>query len=232
MAIPYFPPTRESDLVSWAANFATKISATPTAFGLTAGQATAFSALNTTWASAYTTATEHGTNSSAAIIAKNTAKQNLLNGGNGARQLVAIVRAFPTILKSQLADLGIRPRDVSPTPVPPPEFAPQLSIVSVAGRTVKIRLRDQENIDRRGKPSGVQGASVMTFVGATPPADPLEWSLMTNTSKTVIDLEFPSTVPAGSLVWITAFWFNARKQSGPAAAFQSTNIAGGMAMAA
>lgn len=232
MPIPYFPPPREADLVSWSANFATKISATPVAFGLTAAQATAFSALNSTWASAYTTASEHGTNSSAAIIAKNTAKQNLLNGGNGARQLVAIVRAFPTITKSQLADLGIRPRDVVPTPVPPPARAPDLSIVSVAGRTVKIRMRDAENPDRRGKPVGVQGASVMTFVGAAPPADPLDWSLMLNTSRTVVDLEFPSTVPAGSLVWISAFWFNARKQTSPAAAIQSTNIAGGLAMAA
>src|SRR4051812_29715033 len=95
MAIPLFPPTREADLLAWSVNWSNLISATPTVFGLTAGQATAYATLHSTFATAYATAIEPSTNSTSAIIAKNTAKENLVNGPGGARALVAIVQAFP-----------------------------------------------------------------------------------------------------------------------------------------
>src|SRR5947207_2572088 len=40
-----FLPDQDQDLEAWAANFDTRITATPTAFGLVAGDATAFHAL-------------------------------------------------------------------------------------------------------------------------------------------------------------------------------------------
>jgi hypothetical protein len=47
-----FVPTREADLLAWSRNFDNLISATPTAFGLTAAQATAYSTLHTNFAKA------------------------------------------------------------------------------------------------------------------------------------------------------------------------------------
>src|SRR5688572_17214575 len=95
MPVPIFPPTKEADLVTWSDNFSTLISATPTTFGLTAAQATAFGALNSLWLSAHDTASKPSTNSKANIIAKNQAKENMLRGANGAWELVDIVQAFP-----------------------------------------------------------------------------------------------------------------------------------------
>jgi hypothetical protein len=59
-----------------------------------------------------------------------------------------------------------------------------------------------------------------------------QWTFLANTSKGTVDADIPATVPTGSNVWLTAFWFNARKQSSRPAAPQSTSIGGGMAMAA
>jgi hypothetical protein len=232
MSIPVFPPSREADLLAWSANFDQFITATPEAFGLTAAQATAYAALHAAFAAAYEVAIEPSTNSKSAINAKNVAKESLVNGPGGARQLVAIVQAFPGTTDPMRTDLGLKVRDYEPTPAPVPALAPNLSIVSSVGRTVAIRLRDASNSRNRGKPEGVQGAAVLTHVGETPPADPQQWALAFNTSLTSCDVVFPMSVPAGSKVWITSFWFNARKQSGPAAAAQTAVISDGLAQAA
>jgi hypothetical protein len=48
----------------------------------------------------------------------------------------------------------------------------------------------------------------------------------------VVDVEFPADAANGATVWLTAFWFNPRAQSGPACQPISTNIPGGLSMAA
>ena len=37
-----------------------------------------------------------------------------------------------------------------------------------------------------------------------------------STSRTLVDVDFPITLPAGTRVWFTAYWFNPRLQAGPA----------------
>lgn len=227
-----FIPSREPELNEFAINFNTKVAASPTTYGLTAGQATAFTALFNAWASAYTAAITPATRTHPVILAKNQAKVNLIDGVGGIRQLARIVQAAPAVTAQQKADLGLPVRDAEPTPVPPPSSAPALTILSTMQRVVKIRLRDVDNPDRRGMPDGVDGAAVLYFVGEDQPDNMEDWSFMMNTTRTLLDVEFSSTIAAGSKVWLTAFWFNQRKESGPAAAPQCTNIASGLAQAA
>lgn len=232
MPIPIFEPKKDADLVTWSSNFQTKITATPTAYGLTAAQATAYTTLNTAWSTAYNRATNPNTNSKQAIIAKNTARHNLVDGVGGAWQLVDVVQAFPATTNDMRGELGLRIPDTSMTPIPAPATAPDLSIVATMGRIIKVRLRDQENPDRRGKPDGVNGATVLFYAGETAPADPAVWVFLANTSKTALDVEIPAAVAAGAKVWLTAFWFNNRKQSSPAATPESTRVSDGLAAAA
>lgn len=234
---PVFQPSREADLLAWSVNFSAKITATPTAYGLTSIQAGGYAALHTAFANAYATATNPNTNSKQSTAAKDQAKATLLTARNGAKELVRVVQAFPTITNAQRVELGLRIPDASPTPIPPPTSVPEFSIVSTMGRTVRVRLRDIDNPDRRGKPVGVVGATVLLFVGETPtspvpPADPSAWVFLVNTSKTIVDLDIPASVPAGAKLWLTAFWFNNRKQASPAATPQSTRISDGLAQAA
>ncbi len=226
MAESYLP-TREAELLAWANNFATLIKSTPSAYGLTEPQAAAFETLNVAFANAY--AVSKGPDRGPE--ATETKKQAKFAMIADARKLVRIIQSYPGTTNELRIGLQITVPDVEPTPVPVPPTAPLVQIVSVLGRTVRIKLKSATE-DRRGLPVGVDGATVMGFVGETAPDDPMEWSLMTNTARTTVDVDFPLTVPAGSKVWLSAFWFNERKQSGPTAAAQHTYIAGGMAAAA
>ncbi len=241
---PVFPPKRDADLLAWSVNFSAKISLSPASYGLVAAQATAYAALHSVFAAAFATSTNPNTNSKQATAAKNQAKMALLTARNGAKELVAVVQAFPTITEAQRAELGLRSGDTSRSPVPPPASAPEFAVVATVGRTVKIRLRDADNPERRGKPDGAEGATILMYVGeappapdttnirTTPPSDPSSWVFLVNTSKAIVDLDIPASVPAGTKLWLTAFWFNARKEAGPAASPQSARINDGLAQAA
>jgi len=213
----------EGDLVTTSANFASLITATPTVFGLTAAQATAYGVVNTAYATAYAAAIDPSTRTPVTVSAKNTARKNLRNE---AKLFAKIVEATLTVTDSQLLSLGLTPR-TAPAPVPVPSDGPSLRVVSVSGFIVKIRLGDAASGSKRGKPPGVSGAAVFSHVGETAPLDIGAWQFEGNTGRVTVDVQFPNTIAAGAKVWITSFWFNGRKQSGPLCAPVSTNLQGG-----
>jgi hypothetical protein len=219
---------KDADVVAGSANFAGLLATGFATYGLTTGQATAFGTLNTALQSSYTASINPDTRTPVTVGAKKIAIQNMRAS---AVLLAKIVYATATVNDSQLTALGLLPRS-SYTPIPAPGNPPGIDIVSSVGNTVKIRLHDSTSSTRRGKPAGVSGASVFSFVGVLAPTEQSGWNFEGNTSRTVVDITFPSTTAAGAKVWFTAFWFNQRKQSGPAAASVGTNIPGGAAMAA
>jgi hypothetical protein len=221
-----FLPNKDSALLAWAQNFSTLITATPTTYGLTSAQATAFAALVTAYSTTLA-ACDPGVRNKASVLAKNTARTNLKVS---ARLLAKIVEGQASVTNAQKATLGLNVR-ATPTPIPPPALAPQVDIVSVIARTVRIRLHNTETAPRRGKPAGVAGAAVFSYVGATPPTDLSGYKFEGNTTVTVVDLVFPDTVAAGSTVWIIAMWFNERTQNGPAATPVNAVIQYGLSMA-
>jgi hypothetical protein len=221
-------PTREADLLAWSNNLVGMIALSPESYGLTAAQATHYATLNTAFANAYEVA--NGSNRGpAATQTKNTAKRALIAES---RKLVRIIQAFPGTTDTMRVQLQITVPDVEPTPVPPPADPPVLTVAATIGKTVKIRLRDLHNQDKRARPHGVTGAAVFSSVGAEPPADINDWKFEFNTSRTTVDVHFPPALAAGTQVWLTAFWFNLKKQSGPAAAPITTTLSGAISLAA
>jgi hypothetical protein len=218
-----FLPSKDAELLSWSSGFSSKITATPTAYGLVAAQATAYAALNTAFSTAYATAINPPTRTVGTVAAKNDAKTPLRAM---ARELARIIQAYPSLTNQQRVDLGLTVRD-EPSPINPPEESPVLEVVSAFGRTLKVRLHAVDTT-RRGKPAGVAGASVFTYVGDAPPADISAWKFEGSTTRTMFDVEFAPTVPAGSCVWLTAFWYSPRAMSGPACTPISSYIAGGV----
>jgi len=72
------------------------------------------------------------------------------------------------------------------------------------------------------------GASIFSFVGPTPPTEISDWKFEGSAGRvTKIDVTFPSTLAAGTKVWLCAFWFNGSKQSGAACDPICTNLPGG-----
>lgn len=222
-------PTSDNGLLDWALNFATLIVASPTTYGLEAEQAGGYQAQAQFFESALQAAIEPSTRTPVTVQAKNDAKTQLVELSRG---LAMIVTNHPGVTNEQRVALGLTVRDREPSPVPPPSGSPDIDVLLVTGRTVTVRLHDASTPGRR-KPANVAGAAVFSFVGETAPADPAVWTFQGNTTRTRFDVSFPADVPAGAKVWITAFWFNRRMQSGPGTPPVSTNLQyGGMAQAA
>lgn len=222
-----FLPRTDTALLAWSLNFSSLITAAPTTYGLVAGDATAYAALHTAFATALA-ACDPGERSKSLVAAKNTARTALKNS---ARLLAKRVEGTATVTDAQKLALGLNVR-ATPAPIPPPAYAPGIAILATIGNTVKLRLFDATDSARRGKPAGVDGASVFSFVGATPPGEVSGWKFEGNTSRAKFDIAFPGDTAPGAKVWFTAFWFNERKQAGPTTTPVGTNIPGGAAMAA
>jgi hypothetical protein len=147
-----------------------------------------------------------------AVADKNSARAALVNN---ARLLAKLIEGTASVTDGQKRSLGLNVR-ATPSPIPSPAYAPGLDIRSISGWTVKIRLHDTQSTAKRGKPPGVSGAAVFSFVGDAPPSDVSKWNFEGNTGRTIVDVVFNSAIAPGTKVWLTAFWFNGRKQSGPA----------------
>jgi hypothetical protein len=217
-------PTKDTLLLNWSTNFNTRGTATPTTLGLTAAQMTAYTPLHDGFVAAYNAMNILGARSKSLVSAKNTAKAALLVY---ARQLYGFVQANADVSNADKDLLGVTVR-AQPSPIPAPIDAPQMDIVSVVGRTVSVRLHSATTQGKRGKPAGVKGAAVFSYVGATPPTDPSVYKFEGTTTRTTFDIVFPDSAEPGTTVWVTAMWFNERAQSGPACTPMSTVIQYGM----
>src|SRR4051812_19333910 len=203
-------PDNDPGLLAWSLNFLTLITATPTAFNLVAGDATGYQTVHDTYADALA-ACDPAVRNKTAVVAKNSARTALKNA---ATLLANKVYAGASVTAAQKTELGIPPKQ-SPSPIPAPISAPVIEFISSMGETIQIRLKAAGGAGR-GKLPGTMGASVFSFVGTTPPAEISGWKFEGNVGRVEkINLTFPGTVAAGAKVWLTAFWFNGRKQSGP-----------------
>lgn len=225
-------PKKDSLLVPYSANFNDRIVAAPVNFGLTAAQATRYTVVHAPYVAAYeamTEAREAGTRSQSLTAAKDTAKAELLEYG---RELYAFVQANTVVSAANKELLGVRVRDVNPTPVPPPTERPGMIVVSAFARTVMVRIFDEASRFKRGKPVGALGANVYSFVGTTYPTDPTTWQYEGQATKPDFQITFPDTVEPGSQVWITAAWYNRKGETGPPSVPVTTFVQGGLSMAA
>ena len=221
-------PKSDSGLLQWSLNVVNLITPVPANWGLVTLDVTSYTALHAAYSTALT-ACEPSVRSKAAVVAKNQARANLKAG---AAVVGNKIYATPTVTDAMKTEIGMPPR-ATPMPIPPPSTSPVIEIVSRTAFTVRIRLRDSSGA-RRGRPPGTNGASVFSFVGDTAPTDFSKWTFQGNTGRVnKIDISFPSTTPVGAKVFLTAFWFNGRKQSGVACDPVSFNLpGGGVAMAA
>jgi hypothetical protein len=219
----------DSELLSWSANFGTKLALAPTSYGSTVAIATEFNTLQETYANALMESEDPNLKGPRATLLKNEARKALLDY---TRPAVRTIQAFVDLTNAQRLALDITIPDDQPSPHPVPEEAPELLVTSVPGRKVRVRLKDVTGKNPRGKPDLVSGASVFSFVGATPPETVEQWKFEANVTRTKLLVQFPASVPAGAQVWLTACWYNSRAQSGPPCPAVTTNLIGGVAQAA
>ena len=230
-------PTVDSQLAEYSTNFDTLGTARAADFGLSAAQMTQYTSLHNSWMAAYNAAKAEGSRSKALVIAKNQAKNSLLVY---ARELYGFIQASLTVSNEDKALIGVRVIDRQPSPVPPPALAPLLTLVSVTGRAARYNLADAAAPTGRRKPPNAEGATILSYVGATPPPTPPAapppdapgWRIEGQTGRTTFIVPFPETVAPGTPCWVTVLWYNRRGEYSPACAPVQTYLQVGPVRAA
>ncbi len=203
-------PITDAGLLAWTNNFLLGIQDTPTAVGLTTVQVSAYDLAYSEWRDKLAAAVNPSTRGTLTVFAKNEIKKQIISIS---REYAAIVQAFPGTTDEQRVSLGLTVRK-SPAPIPAPDFAPSMDIVSVNGRTITVRLHDGS--PNRAKPAGVAGATVLSYIGQTAPDEMGGWKFEGGTTRTMFEVSFSPTLEPGATVWLAAFWTNPREKSGPA----------------
>jgi hypothetical protein len=215
-----FPPTADLPLRNWAQNASDVLTATPTVYGCTAGDATSVAALLADYILRLETATTPATRTKGSIAAKNTSKTALLTK---LRQVVKTVNNYAPVTPQQRIDFGLNPKDVSPTPVPVPGTAPVLRLTPDG----VLELRSVPGSARPAKAPGTVGAVVRTCLlaaSAPPPAslDQTQFAMIATRGRVALPL--PPGADAKKL-YAFAQWFNERGELGPISDVAVTTIA-------
>jgi hypothetical protein len=209
-----FLPRTDAGLLASAEAFSSQISAAAASFGVPAGTATSLASTVSDYADAYAAATNESTRTKGKIAAKNTARAALRSACSDVAKLVY---GTATVTDEQLTDLGLTVRDVSPSPVPPPALAPLLTLLLVVGRVAKYKIADAAEPNTRRRPANAIGATILSYVGATPPpANDPGWKIEGQTGRTTFSVQFGNDVEPGTPCWVACMWYNRRGQYSPA----------------
>ena len=229
MGVSYtFVPGNDDKLLAWANTFKTILSANTAAYFMLPSQATTFAAAATAFASALGVANTPSTRTKGNIAAKDAAKKQLQNL---ARSFGKIIQANVQISDQMKIDIGVTVRK-PPQPSLVPDVSPILEVESVSGWTINLRIRTPGS-DRASMPKGAMGITLLSYVGPTPPTDPSKFKFEGSLGRGKAQVVFDSSLAPGTTVWLTAFYFNGRKESGPACQPLQSNILGsGMRLAA
>ena len=212
-------PIREAQLVVWTGEFLQNITVEPGAYGLVVQQCTEYQTTRNRFVASYEAVQNPLTRTPPAVERKNVDKRTLVNA---TRSLVDVVQAWPQMTNEKRRALKISERGKRPVPSPIPTTSPFVKVEKVEGRVATLKF--QGNSSTRSRPKGVIGVSIFSAYGAQPPTDAKGWKFETMTGKTTLELALNDTDAAGT-VWLTAFWFNGRKESGIASQPISVNLA-------
>lgn len=217
-------------LSAQAQNFSTVLAADPLIYNETVASAAAVTAAVDAYVDSLgilINARANGVRSQQMTAAKNSDRLAMLNL---LRPIYASVQESVSISDEAKIALGVHVKDTQNTPQPVPDFSPYLSVVKVDGHTVTVRAANPNEPASKARPPFVSGIAFFSYVGAEAPTDPAEFRFEGNTGRIDVNVTLPASVPTGSTVWFTAFFFNNRKQSGPACMPVSATLGAGSIM--
>lgn len=210
MAADYIPTT-DADFQVWLDNFSALITAAPTDYGLTTGDATALATLTTTYDDALLAANNGSTRGPATVIAKDTAR---VNAEGRSRQLATQIQANPSISNELKTNLRLTIRKTTKTPVPAPVTAPLINFISASALRHTLRYSDETTPDSRKRPFGSSSLVLswwITPIGTTPSGPP---NFTQPFSRIPILIDF-SSADVNKTVTYSGKWVTATGLMGP-----------------
>lgn len=213
--MPDFIPRSDVLCLAWSAQYAQGIAAEPERFYISSDDAAELVAAQAAFARAMAVATSPGTRTRVAIADKDAARL----------AMEAVVRRTATVARAVLVNdratllvlgLAVGPgRSASRRVIGPPKSEPRVYVKQVQGASVSIVLHNPDAPSKRGLAAGIFGATLYSYVGDEPPVRIAEWRMHRILSRTDTTLNFGTSYPPGTKVWICAQWMNPRSQAGP-----------------
>ena len=213
MASSYIDTT-DSGLLTHARTLIAGVNDQPDAVGLTTAQMTAYGDLTDLYETNLAASTDRRTRGPFSISEKDAAKKSLLAM---TRQISMQAQNFSGTTDPMRVLLGLTVRSRGGRSVPPPAVSPVLTAESRPGGQVVVTMKNPEQ-GNRARPRGCTGCTLLSYVGPDLPQDPAAFQFQGSTSRRTTTLEFGANVAAGSCVWVTGYYYNAKGQSGRAAA--------------
>lgn len=187
---PPYIPSRDSLFLSWAQNFSSLLTASPTTYGQTSGTAVSVAAAVGSFQAAYALVTSPSTKTADTVQAKNTAKVNALGVLRPVAQNISLNAG---VSSSDKIAIGVNPRTATPAPITPPTTYPILNIQAGASLQLYARYRDSAaSPSVKSKPYGVQSVEVNYLTSATAITDPTALTKHVNATKSPLLLQFDS----------------------------------------
>lgn len=214
-------PARDQDLLAWSLNASSRITANPVQYGLDAPAAVALAALVADYQTRLASATNPVTRTSVTTSAKEISKKALKAK---IRSLMRIVNADPDTTDPLREELGLRPRDVEPSPMPVPPTRPLVTVEPLGGMQIGIRMRDEATPDSRAKPVYGSGAYLWAKVGDAAPLSLAECSFLGTATRTKHVVTQPPSA-LNKTCWIIAQWVNDKGETGPTSVPASVSVA-------
>ena len=202
-------PRKDSDLVSWSANFCLQISTNALVWGITPKEVADLQAANAAFAE-FQKQADSPTKNAIIVMKKNDARKNLVSI---IRTLVGFRLRNPIISDAERIAMGLHVRDTKPTAINVPKLCPGVIIRVVGFRRLKVFFYNLET-KGKGKPYGTIGAVIVYAVLDAPPAgiDALIRNVLA--TRTPHILEFTEE-ERGKTVYIAVCWQNGKGKKGP-----------------
>lgn len=207
-----FFPDREPEMLAFGANFARVLQDREDHFGLPDEIVAEFADRQRLFERCYERATTPATRTSLAVAEKNEARRGM---ESLARMMARQLNGSMLVDDSARQALGLTIRKPRTRHVRPPGAAPVVQVIAVDGHDVTLRLMDAER-PRRARPDEAQAATIFYALGEEAPLSRRDWTWGMGTSKTLVRLRIRGDHPAGTAVWISAWWQNRRDEPGPA----------------
>lgn len=211
-ATPAYIPPRDADYDAWFLNFSTLLTASPTTYGLVAGDATAVATQYTAWHAAYLAATNPSTRTPVTVATKDTAR---ITATLVLRPYCQRIAVNPAVTNGNKVAIGVNPRGTVPTPIPAPLTFPALIWLGASPGVIQLAYKDSSLGATKKKPFGAIGMELWVGYSATTPPPLSECAFVSMNTKSPLVLD--TTGNAGKAISIYARWAT---RSGPAGVSQ------------
>lgn len=207
MQNPYIP-AQDAQFDSWLVNFSTLLTASPTTYGLTSGDATTVAGVTTAWSAAYLAATDPSTRTSVTIAAKDAARTTATQT---VRPLATQISRNPAVDNGDKTAIGVNLPNTARTPIPPPTTVPGLTLVSAIHFQHTLSYKDTSTPTTKAKPAGAIGLDLRVTIQVGAASDPEAAKPWTVATKSPVIVSF--TAP--DVAKTATYWGRWATRSGP-----------------